>query len=124
MWGANFAISHWQAQSPLTQGWCYCAARDELTLQTHTRPLATNISTQMNVSACDYSLLQHLDRFCHFATGTQWIPNAPIAPLVTPAAGESILKLQIGRDALSHVHKSAAPIVPRRLLLMLLSRTV
>ena len=28
--GSEFAISHWQRQSPLTQGWCCSAARDVL----------------------------------------------------------------------------------------------
>jgi len=27
--GLNFAISYWQAQSLLTQGWCYLTTRDE-----------------------------------------------------------------------------------------------
>jgi len=31
LWGSNIAISHWQSQSPLTQGWRYRAARDKLT---------------------------------------------------------------------------------------------
>jgi len=26
--GSNIALSHWQSQSPLTQGWRYRAARD------------------------------------------------------------------------------------------------
>jgi len=28
LWGSKIAISHWQSQSPLTQGWRYRAARD------------------------------------------------------------------------------------------------
>jgi len=31
LWGSKIAISHWQSQSPLTQGWRYCAARDQQT---------------------------------------------------------------------------------------------
>ena len=29
LWGSKIAISHWQSQSPLTQGWRYRAARDK-----------------------------------------------------------------------------------------------
>ena len=29
LWGSKIALSHWQCQSPLTQGWRYRAARDE-----------------------------------------------------------------------------------------------
>ena len=28
LWGSKIALSHWQSQSPLTQGWRYRAARD------------------------------------------------------------------------------------------------
>ena len=28
LWGSKIVISHWQSQSPLTQGWRYRAARD------------------------------------------------------------------------------------------------
>ena len=35
LWGSKIAISHWQSQSPLTQGWRYRAARDDTNGKPH-----------------------------------------------------------------------------------------
>ena len=92
-------------------------------MQTHTRRLATNISTQINLRPCLGlpAFLQHLDRFCHFRTERQLdSKRASHTPtVVTPAAGESILKPHIGCDAQSSV-QVCRPVV----LLMLLSQSI
>ena len=51
-------------------------------------------------------------------SGQRILTKGPIDPaLVTPAAGESILKPLFRRDALCPVYKSAQPVLLRRLLL-------
>jgi len=35
LWGSKIAISHWQSQSPLTQGWRYRTARDKCSWNLH-----------------------------------------------------------------------------------------
>ena len=49
-----------------------CLPLNELTLQTRTRPLVTIISTPVStyIHSRDYSLLRHLDLFCHFPADT------------------------------------------------------
>ena len=73
LWGSKIAISHWQSQSPLAQGWRYHAARDSIFDPTESTPVNRSPKNWYGwLSRRPLRLCQNLCKSVHTALRSFW----------------------------------------------------